>query len=114
MNTPSSSVIDPLEYGHRRLLGALAASLMLCGAHAVKAQEPNPSAPKVLVGGRYVITNSTLDAGGGRASGGSFSAVATVGQPDVGNLGSPRYRIQGGFWVEQGSASVDIFRNGFE
>jgi hypothetical protein len=118
MNTSSRRFIDPLvdppEYGHRRLLRALAVSLMLCAAHAGKAQELNPSAHKALGGGRSVITDSTLDTGGGSASGGSFSVVSTVGQPDVGNLSSPRYRIQGGFWVEQGSASVDIFRNGFE
>jgi hypothetical protein len=91
-----------------------AALLMLCSASATFARADEASAPKALRGGSYVITNSTLDAGGGSAVGGSLRLASTIGQPDAVTLSSARYRVQGGFWVDQSSASDEIFRNGFE
>jgi hypothetical protein len=91
-----------------------AALLILSGISATLAQTVEASAAKALSGGSYVITNSTLDAGGGSAIGGSLKLASTIGQPDAVTLSSARYRVQGGFWVDQRSASDEIFRNGFD
>jgi hypothetical protein len=49
-------------------------------------------------GGKYDLSWSTIDAGGGTSSGGQFSVSGTVGQPDAGTLSGGKFKIDGGFW----------------
>ena len=46
----------------------------------------------------YQIEWSTIDGGGGASSGGSFSLVGTIGQPDAGMTRAGGYELTGGFW----------------
>lgn len=60
----------------------------------------------------------TVDAGGGRASGGGLTLTGSIGQPEPGSAAGGDVSLQSGFWFGAGSApppSGDaIFRNGFE
>ena len=47
---------------------------------------------------RYAVDWSTMDGGGGRASGGSYVLTGTIGQPDAGVSSGGAYVLQGGFW----------------
>ena len=49
-------------------------------------------------GGKYDLSWSTVDGGGGRSDGGQFSIRGTVGQPDAGKLAGGQFKIAGGFW----------------
>lgn len=69
-------------------------------------------------GGDFTLVRSTLDGGGGRATGGSFTVQATIAQPDADPLPATGgdYALRGGFWgvgagVPHGDA---IFSDGFE
>lgn len=48
---------------------------------------------------QYAIKWSTIDGGGGTASGGSFVLRGTIGQPDAANSAGGDFAMQGGFWV---------------
>jgi hypothetical protein len=49
--------------------------------------------------GGYDLTWSTIDSGGGTSTGGSYSLIGTIGQPDVGAaLAGGGYTLVGGFW----------------
>jgi len=50
-------------------------------------------------GGGYDLTWWTVDAGGGAVSGGGYSLVGSIGQPDAGAmLSGGGYILEGGFW----------------
>jgi hypothetical protein len=49
-------------------------------------------------GGRYDLSWSTTDAGGGSSRGGSYALASTLGQPDAGVLSGGSYTLNGGFW----------------
>lgn len=46
----------------------------------------------------YDLSWWTVDGGGGTASGGSYTLVGTIGQPDAGILTGGGYTLGGGFW----------------
>ncbi len=46
----------------------------------------------------YGLRWSTVDAGGGTASGGPYVLSGTMGQPDAGTMGGGVYTLTGGFW----------------
>lgn len=48
---------------------------------------------------QFSIKWSTLDGGGGMASGGRFVLRGTIGQPDAANLDGGSFVVHGGFWV---------------
>jgi len=55
----------------------------------------------------------SVDSGGGEASGGDFSIIAAIGQPDVGLVSNGGTNIDGGLWA--GSVDLQsIFCDGFE
>jgi hypothetical protein len=47
----------------------------------------------------YSIDWSTIDGGGGRSTGGTYSLTGTIGQPDAGTMSGGRYSLTGGFWA---------------
>ena len=49
-------------------------------------------------GGAYVIKKSTIDGGGGTATGGTYHVAGTVGQHDAPDLTGGNYVLNGGFW----------------
>jgi hypothetical protein len=50
-------------------------------------------------GGSYDLSWSTVDDGGGTTSGGGYTLVGTVAQPDAGSaLTGGDYTLTGGFW----------------
>jgi hypothetical protein len=46
----------------------------------------------------YSIDWYTIDAGGGTSTGGVYSVIGTVGQPDAGRMAGGAYSLDGGFW----------------
>ncbi len=71
-----------------------------------------------LVGGPFHITNSTVDGGGGRSTGGQFIVTGTIGQPDAGvqSLSGGAFQLTGGFWANGNAVPPDemLFKDGFE
>jgi len=66
----------------------------------------------------YSIDWYTIDGGGGTSSGGQYTLMGTIGQPDAGTLSGGPYVLQGGFWgglfaVQQvGAPTLHIERSG--
>jgi len=46
----------------------------------------------------YEISWYTIDGGGGRSSGDSYSLIGTIGQPDAAYSAGGNYELLGGFW----------------
>ncbi len=96
---------DPAPANRRALISA--AALLLTGAAS--------AAP---TGSDLRIDWSTIDAGGGTASGGSFAVSGTIGQIDADPLqpaSGGNFVLAGGFWVVDAAPSSDaLFRSGFE
>lgn len=67
-------------------------------------------------GGDYVLLASTIDNGGGRATGGSFVLHGTAGQPEARMIAAKggEYRLTGGFWAEIVNITDLIFKDRFE
>jgi hypothetical protein len=64
---------------------------------------------------QVTLERATVDAGGGRATGGPYAVTATMGQADAHrSMASATYRYQlaGGFWPDQRADM--LFRDGFE
>lgn len=66
-------------------------------------------------GDDFVISNSTIDNGGGLSTGGGFTLTGTIGQPDANaQLSSGgNFQLAGGFWTRLFKTDV-IFKDGFE
>lgn len=72
----------------RNIIGALATGLLLVAGSAASAQS----------GGDFEITSYTIDNGGGLATGGDFTLVGVIGQPDAGpTLTGGDFSLTGGF-----------------
>ena len=56
----------------------------------------------------YSIDWHTVDGGGGRSSGGTYTLIGTIGQPDAAYLFSDDYELLGGFWAGEPSCFVDF------
>ena len=56
-------------------------------------------APALVSAQDYSIPWYTMDAGGGRSSGGAYVLNGTVGQPDAGAAAGAEFTLIGGFWV---------------
>jgi hypothetical protein len=50
-------------------------------------------------GPSYSLAWYTIDGGGGNSSGGTFTLMGTIGQPDAGSHSSTAYNLTGGFWA---------------
>ena len=46
----------------------------------------------------YSIDWFTIDGGGGTSTGGVYTLIGTIGQPDAGTLSGGTYTLAGGFW----------------
>ena len=46
----------------------------------------------------YSLIRSTIDGGGGRSSGGPYTAEVTIGQHDTGGSSREPYALAGGYW----------------
>jgi hypothetical protein len=46
----------------------------------------------------YSIDWFTIDGGGGTSTGGVYSVISTIGQPDAGKMSGGNFTIDGGFW----------------
>lgn len=71
-----------------------------------------------MVGGQFQISNSTIDGGGDRSTGGQFVLSGTPGQPDADlqSAAGGAFQISGGFWAN-GTAVPPIsviFKDSFE
>ncbi|NOT49298.1 MAG: VCBS repeat-containing protein, partial [Acidobacteria bacterium] len=49
-------------------------------------------------GGQFAIKKSVIAGGGGRSSGGTYTADGTIGQPVVGENNGGNFRLNSGFW----------------
>lgn len=79
--------------GNTFLLQKLAVSLALVLIASVA------SVALAQVGADYDLTWSTIDAGGGEASGEDYQLVGSIGQPDAGLMNGGDYTLEGGLWV---------------
>jgi hypothetical protein len=64
-------------------------------------------------GGRFDLSWSTIDGGGGTSAGGQFTLSGTIGQPDAGTLAGGHFKLEGGFWsgfTVQQTAGAPILR----
>ena len=96
---------------------ACAASRVLCLSAALAlALAAAGTAQAQSSGGAYTMNPQSIDAGGGRATGGVFALEGTLGQHDAGNLQSGGvFEITAGFHNRSAAALVElIFSNGFE
>jgi len=71
-------------------------------------------------GGNFVLDPATIDAGGGRSSGGAFVVTGTIGQHDAEpaqpSVGAT-FALRGGFWAGVAAplpAGDEVFADGFE
>ena len=49
-------------------------------------------------GGTYILSQHTIDGGGGTSSGGTYTLTGTIGQPDAAYSAGGQYELLGGFW----------------
>ncbi len=59
-------------------------------------------------GGPYVLEWSTIDGGGGTSSGGTYTVMGTIGQPDAAYSEGGQYELLGGFWPGEPLCKVDF------
>ena len=59
-------------------------------------------------GGPYVLEWSTVDGGGGRSAGGTYTLTGTIGQHDAAYSEDEQYELLGGFWPGEISCFVDF------
>ncbi len=86
------------------LAGSVFAAICLACVTAALAQSS---------GGDFELTKSTIDAGGGAASGGSFELVGTFAQAEAnpGQSSGGEFMLAGGFWAR---TKDGLFSDGFE
>ena len=66
--------------------------------------------------GQLTLDWATVDGGGGSSTGGVYSVIGTIGQPDAGKMSGGNYSIDGGFWgliaavQTPGAPLLSIFR----
>lgn len=67
-------------------------------------------------GGDFVMIKSSIDNGGGTATGGNFVLQGTIGQADasITTASGGKFKVSGGFWARLGEAAELIFKDGFE
>jgi len=58
--------------------------------------------------GQYGLSWSTIDGGGGTSSGGQYTVMGTIGQPDAAYSASGPYELLGGFWPGEPLCVVDF------
>ena len=62
---------------------------------------------------QVTLVRATVDAGGGRATGGPYAVTGTMGQADAHrSMMNERYQLAGGFWPDHRADM--LFRDGFE
>ncbi len=52
-----------------------------------------------VVASDYTLHWTTIDGGGGTATGGGFTLMSTIGQPDAGTMQGGSFALDGGFWA---------------
>lgn len=76
------------------------------------------AAGAAFAGGELRVDWSSIDAGGGSASGGSFQLSGTIAQIDAEPLqpaSGGNFQLTGGFWVIASQAASDaLYKDGFE
>ncbi len=74
---------------HRWLLAAILVLVLFAGAFAVRAE------------GSFSVVRWSSDGGGGSSTGGQYTLVGTIGQPDAGTFASSGgdFQVLGGFWA---------------
>jgi hypothetical protein len=60
------------------------------------------------------IARFSIDAGGGRSTGGAYVVTGTFAQPDAALAMAPGHRLQGGFWGSANAPADALFANDFE
>ena len=58
--------------------------------------------------GQYELSWSTIDGGGGTSSGGQYTVMGTIGQPDAGYSDGGGYELLGGFWAGEPLCVIDF------
>ncbi len=105
-----------LSLGSRRahpswMVAVAVAALIVAASMAASAAGPDPPPEAVAADG---MDWWSVDGGGGRASGGTWSVVSAVGQFDAGSLSGGSLDLEGGFVVADESGEPPLFADGFE
>lgn len=97
--------------------------LAIAFAHAIipspARAQGDPGTTGTSGAGDYAVARWTIDGGGGRSSGGTYTLSGTIAQPDA-DPSQPStgagYAMTGGFWpgVEQAVPGTALFADGFE
>lgn len=61
-----------------------------------------------IADGQYELSWSTIDGGGGTSSGGGYTLIGTIGQPDAGVVAGGDFALMGGFWTGSYDCIVDM------
>ena len=59
--------------------------------------------------GDYEIRWHTIDGGGGVSSGGPYTVMVTIGQPEAGVMTGGSYELLGGFWPGEPLCTVNFY-----
>jgi hypothetical protein len=86
-------------------------ALVVTAAVAASAAGPDPPPEAVAAD---AMDWWSVDAGGGRASGGTWSVVSAIGQFDSGTLSGGSLDLDGGFVVADEPGEPPLFADGFE
>jgi hypothetical protein len=93
------------------LVAASVAGLIVAAAVAASAAGPDPPPDAVTADG---MDWWSVDTGGGRASGGTWSVVSAIGQFDAGGLSGGSLDLEGGFLIADEPGEPPLFADGFE
>lgn len=95
----------------RRLVVIGLVLLLVAMAPALQADEPDQSPESITPD---AMDWWSVDTGGGRTSGGTWTAVSAIGQFDAGTLSAGSITMNGGFVVLDEPGEPPLFADGFE
>lgn len=93
---------------------AVAVVIPLAAATETGTPEPGANSTAAVEDGRVDEMSAwSVDSGGGESSGGDFSLIAAIGQPDAGVLSGGGAVLAGGVWAGEMNLGF-VFGDGFE
>jgi len=95
----------------RWMIAASVAALVIAAVASASAAGPDPPSEVVAADG---MDWWSVDGGGGRANGGTWSVVSAIGQFDAGSLSGGSLDLDGGFIVADEPREPPLFADGFE
>lgn len=95
----------------RWLIAVPVAMVIIATGVVASSAEPDPPPEAVAAD---AMDWWSVDAGGGRAAGGTWTVVSAIGQFDAGSLGGGSFDLDGGFIETVEPGEPPLFADGFE